>query len=295
MRLLGLYFLSRGYAVAVPMMRGYGGSEGRWIGVGCNLLENGSLNAHDIVSVLAQLRARSDLDTSKTIIAGQSYGGWNSLSVGLINPPQVKGLVNLVGGTGNGPCPSWQTKLVQAAADLGKTTKIPSLWFYGDNDSIIPPTVWKSMFQAYHKSHPPSFDTLVAFGTFLDDAHFLQNYPEGMDILFPPLDQFLQRIGLPNAVILPDILPIRFPPASGYAAITDEKAVPFFNGQPPLFYQEYLALKPPKALIIASDGSGIISHGGFDPIGVGLNLCNSKPRRCFIYAVDDRVVFKIPE
>ena len=46
------YFLSRGYAVALPMMRGFAGSEGKQLPDGCNQEAIGISNAKDISAVI---------------------------------------------------------------------------------------------------------------------------------------------------------------------------------------------------------------------------------------------------
>jgi predicted acyl esterase len=47
------YFLSRGYAVVLPMMRGFAGSEGQQIYNGCNQKDVGIANAKDIRASLS--------------------------------------------------------------------------------------------------------------------------------------------------------------------------------------------------------------------------------------------------
>jgi dienelactone hydrolase len=291
-RLPGMYFLSRGYAVVVPMMRGYGGSEGRTKGAPCNFVERGLFNAKDIMQVVHNLSTRSDLDTDRVVVGGQSYGGWNALSVGMLNPPNVKGIINVAGGMGNGSCKTWRMNMPFAAQIMGAKTSIPSIWFYGDNDSTIQRTIWQEMHMQYTSAQPQPTAELVAFGTFFRDGHFIQNYPEGMDILFPNFDRFLKQIGMPYANLLPDVLPIPIPPATGYADISDTQALPLVNDAGRQKYQRFLEQDWPRAFVIASDGTALSVRGGIDPIGVAMQMCSETRKTCQLYAVDDKVVWK---
>ena len=84
------YLLSRGYAVVAPMMRGFADSGGKTVVTGCDLARLGKLNAQDILAVIAAMRSRSELDGSRVLIMGQSFGGWNSTAVATVAPPEVK-------------------------------------------------------------------------------------------------------------------------------------------------------------------------------------------------------------
>jgi dienelactone hydrolase len=291
-RLPGMYFLSRGYAVVVPMMRGYGGSEGRSRGSACNFVERGLFNAKDIMHVIDQLKSRPYLDTDRVVVGGQSYGGWNALSVGMLNPSNVKGIFNVAGGIGNGSCKTWRMTMPFSAQIMGARTQLPSIWFYGDNDSTIPRSIWEEMHSRYAAAQASPSAELVAFGTFFKDGHFIQNYPEGMDILFPNFDRFLMRIGMPSANLLPAILPQPFPKATGYADINDLTAVPFLNDGARLKYQRFLEMDWPRVFVLNAEGTATAVRGGIDPIGVAMRQCAQTSSTCRLYAVDDRVVWK---
>jgi dienelactone hydrolase len=291
-RLPGMYFLSRGYAVVVPMMRGYGGSEGRKKGDSCNFVERGLFNAKDIMQVVQNLSTRSDLDTTRVVVGGQSYGGWNALSVGMLNPSNVKGIFNVAGGMGNGSCKTWRMNMPFSAQIMGAKTSIPSMWFYADNDAIIPRAIWEEMHTQYTAAQPKPTAELVAFGTFFRDGHFIQNYPEGMSILFSNFDRFLKQIDMPYANLLPDLLPVPFPEATDYADIADVQAVPYLNEAGRTKYQRFLEQDWPRAFVISTDGSAMLVRGSIDPIGVAMQTCTATRKTCQLYAVDDKVVWK---
>ena len=60
-------------------------------------------------------------------------------------------------------------------------------------------------------------------------------------------------------------------------------------------YSDYLSKPDPKAFVIASDGEATSVHGGFDPLGNALRMCQKNGRRCYAYAIDNDVVWVPPE
>jgi hypothetical protein len=69
------YFLSRGYAVALPMMRGFAGSEGRQVLDGCNQEAVGISNAKDIRAVIEFMSVQSYIDWSRGWWLAKVLGG----------------------------------------------------------------------------------------------------------------------------------------------------------------------------------------------------------------------------
>jgi hypothetical protein len=65
--------------------------------------------------------------------------------------------------------------LARAFGSYAKDTKIPLLWFYGDNDSYWPKPVWENMF----------------------------GHSAGAEIWQPEVDKFLAEIGMPAQIVLP--------------------------------------------------------------------------------------------
>jgi dienelactone hydrolase len=278
------YFLSRGYAVALPMMRGFAGSEGRQMLEGCNQLDVGISNAKDIRAVIDCMVKEPYIDGERIIVAGQSFGGWNVLAFGSLNRPNVKGLINFAGGANISNCRSNPSALAQAAQDFGYRTKIPSIWFYGDNDSKFSPAVWRDMHAAY---------TAVGGKAELDSHNFL-GFPESLRIWAPNVDAFLARIGLPNAITHPEYLPMDFPPPSHYAAIDDVDAVPYLNEEGKKTYRRYLSDPMPKVFVLSPAGLSASFNGGFDPLGRAMKACREHGHKCQVYAADDDVTWVRP-
>lgn len=290
------YFLSRGYAVALPMMRGYGGSGGHVEPHGCDLARTGLGNARDIAAVIDALSKESDIDAGRIVVSGQSFGGWNTLAFGTLGHAGVKGLVNFAGGLRASACPARDQdfSLIIAADRFGAQTRVRSIWFYGDNDRLFPESTWRSMYARYTAEGGQA--ELVAYGRFLDDAHMMLGHPEGLPIWVPRVDAFLSRIGLPAKPIFPGYLPTPLPPPTHYAAIDDVAAIPYLSALGRARYAADFLHRPfPRVFVVAPDGAAVIAHGGFDPIARALSLCRQHVSGCQLYAVDNDVVWTGPE
>ena len=101
------WFLDRGYAVALPLRRGYGASGGDWAeGFGrCDSPDFGAAGretARDIAAALAYARGlpgvvRPDMGA---LVVGHSAGGWGAVALASQGPQGIAALVNLSGGRG---------------------------------------------------------------------------------------------------------------------------------------------------------------------------------------------------
>jgi len=287
------YFLSRGYAVAMPMLRGFAGSEGRIEPQGCNAAQFGLDNAKDVAAVMAALGREPEIDSSRVVVAGQSAGGWNTLALGTIAGPAVKGLVSFAGGVRESDCRDQDRALLDGAETFGRLTRIPSIWFYGDNDSLFAPALWRAMYQRYTAAGGPA--QLVAYGRFGADSHKLAASPDSLRIWTPQLDAFLGRIGLPHAPLYPNYLPPPPPPPSHFAALEDVAAVPYLNEPGRALYRAFLSLPSPRAFILSSQTASSQS-GGFDPINRAMKSCAATSiGPCAVYAYDDYVAWTPPK
>jgi dienelactone hydrolase len=287
------YFLSRGFAVALPMMRGFAGSEGKQIGYGCDLAHIALNNARDIAAVINDFSAYANIDTSRVIVAGQSFGGWNTLALGVIAPAGVRGLINFNGGIHSSSCNGDEgLALAEGARSFASQTHLQSIWFYGENDSLFMPNVWRSMHAAYTAAGGQA--ELVDIGRFIVDSHQLLSYPESIPQWAPKLDAFLQRIGLNGSAIHPAYMPVAQPRPTRYAAVEDIDRVPWINDAGRGAYRTFLSFSPPRVFLVAPGGQNAAMHGGFDPLGRGLAACRDAHVNCVPYAIDNDVVWTAP-
>ncbi len=188
-------FVRRGYAVALPMRQGFSKSGGSYIGGGCNVASNGRAQAEDVAVVLAALAKRADIDARRVVVVGQSHGGLTTMALGALGLPNVVGLVNFAGGYKQETCTAWEQALVSAMAGYAKDTAVPSLWFYGENDSYFPPQVSQPMFERYVAAGGRA--RMVAFGRFGEDSHALFGSAAGVPVWLPEVEAFFTELGLP--------------------------------------------------------------------------------------------------
>ncbi|MEP6504980.1 MAG: CocE/NonD family hydrolase [Betaproteobacteria bacterium] len=287
--------VSRGYAVATPMRQGFARSGGNFVAGGCNIEGNGVAQADDVAATLAALARRPDIDASRTVVMGQSHGGLATMALGARNLPQVVGLVNFAGGLRVESCLRWELDLATAMGDYGAATRVPSLWFYGDNDEYFSVETWHRMFKAYIDAGGPA--RLVAFGNFRANSHAMFGSSAGLKIWLPEVRAFFRQLGLPFDVQYRIVLADHesAPPApSGFAAIDDVAHIPFINAKGRAAWSTYLDQPPPKAFAVSRHG-GWAWRGG-DPAAMrqSLERCTQATGRddCQLYAVDDDVVWQ---
>ena len=290
------YFLQRGYAVVAPMRQGFSKSGGSYIGGGCNVESNGRVQAEDVKAVLDYLATQPWVDKDQLLVVGQSHGGWTTLAFGPQKYPGVKALVNFAGGLRQELCPNWKEALAGGAADYARGTTLPSLWFYGDNDSYFDPPTFHAMFDQYNAAGGRA--KLVAFGNFGVDAHNLFAARTGTAIWQPELTAFLASIGMPSTV-RPEFAKygvssaIPFPAPSKFAALEDESKVPYVKDGGRAGYKAYLGKLLPRAFAVARNGSWGWADGGDDPLKRALDFCNRNGQgECRLYSVDDQVVWE---
>lgn len=289
--LTAYYFLSRGYAVVMPMMRGFGGSGGALGHYGCDMTRMGLDNARDIDAVITALAGRADIDSTRLVVAGVSMGGWNTLALGAEPPPNLRALVNFSGGVRASTCDDQDRALARGAAAFGRRSHTPSIWFYGDNDRLFPVSTWSAMHDDYVAAGGEA--QMVDFGVFGADAHKTTTFPEALALWTPSLDAFLGRLGLPHTDMYPQYLPAPPLPPSHFAAIDDAAAVPYLNDKGRALYTAFLAQPLPRAFVISPHGA-FSRQGGIAPDAYGLELCRAAWTDCGVYAYDNDVVWTGP-
>ncbi len=285
--ILAYYFLSRGYAVALPMMRGFAGSGGA-LPEGCNMAAVAEANARDMRAVMIALARRPGIDGSRAVVAGQSFGAWNTLGIGASAPAGVRALVAFNAAIRSSACRQQDASMAEGAAKLGARTTLPSLWFYGDNDAIMPAATWREVFRRYKAG--ASRAELVAFGPYGTDSHQLLSDPSSFPIWAPKLDAFLAQAGLPSETLHADYLPRPQPPPTHFAAVDDVRTIPLGSDGVRAVYHKFLAAPFPRAFVIGA-AAALEEHGGYDPFGRAMLACGRLTSGCKPYAVDGEVVW----
>jgi dienelactone hydrolase len=283
-------FVKRGYAVVVPMRQGFSKSGGKYVEINCDMTSNGNIQADSLQGTLEYFSNQSWVDKDRILVAGQSYGGLATMAFGARNFPGVKGLINFAGGLKyhGGSCP-WEASLETAFADFGAKSQLPSLWFYGENDSHFAHPLANRLHQAYTANG--GLAKLVAFGAFKRDAHGLVGSRDGVSIWWPETEAFLRQLGMPTDVTVALAEPQR-PARTDYAAIDNVEAVPFVRQNGRDAYRTFLTKSLPRAFAVGSNGAWSWAEEGDDPAARALSACvRDSGQACKLYAVDDYVVW----
>jgi dienelactone hydrolase len=204
------FWLSKGFAVVAPMRPGYGKTGGidrenpghAWDNNGnCtrkpNFTHSIQMASQAPNEVIGWLQMQAWANPSAIIISGNSVGGITSVSVGAKNPVGVVGLINFAGGIGGNPILSPRKscdpdQLREMYREFGKTSRIPSLWLYAENDLFWgsdQPKVWHSAF-----SNGGSPSALVITSPLQrPDGHDLIFH--GKDLWTPHVEEFIKKLG----------------------------------------------------------------------------------------------------
>ena len=277
----------RGYAVAIPMRGGFSKSGGRYVAGGCNLAGNARHQATYLRSALDYMTKQPYIDRSRIVILGQSHGGLTSMAFATEPYEGVKGILNFAGGLrlSAAQCFDWENQLVAAFRDFGRSSRYPTLWFYGDNDSYFGIELAKRMHDAYTAVGGRA--QLVAYGPFKSDAHRLFSDRDGLALWWPEAERFLQAVGMPVAV-----LPRTIPDDPQLAALSDTGRIPYIRENCAAAYHLFLDHDYPRAFAISPDARCGYAYGGEDPKKRAIDSCQRLAKEaCRLYAVDNSIVW----
>jgi len=286
-------FVRRGYAVVVPMRQGFARSGGRDQAGDCDVVADARHQARSIRHAVDWAARQPWADATRSVVIGQSHGGLAALAYAENPHPGTQLVVNFAGGVRKPACADWEASLVDAIAELGLGARLPSLWFYGDNDSHFAPRVWRAAHQRHVSNGGRAL--LAAFGTFGDDAHRLFGARDGVRVWMPPLLEQLAAAGLPTRIDarhdpLPDVAvgpPLRKVDAG------EANQLPIRGRSAREGFIAWLGSQGPRAFVISSDLRHWASAwGSLRPVQRALERCERlSGARCRVYAVDDDVVW----
>jgi len=285
----GLYrqaieFARRGFAALVVMRRGYGVSGGQYAESNgpCahrDYLHAGRTSAEDLRAAIRVMQNRTDVSTDGMIAIGVSAGGFATTALAASPPPGLVAAISFAGGRGSRAdddvCD--EEALVGAFAMLGRTSRIPMLWIYAENDKFFRPDLAHRMHAAFTGAGGRA--QLIDAAAFGDDGHRL--FSGGIVLWTPMVDRFLreQNLGTRAVAALPR------PPALSPPAQFGEKGRSGFA--------DYLAASPHKAFAV-SPGGRFDWRGGQRSTAAAqeaaLAGCTKFGADCALYAVDDELV-----
>jgi dienelactone hydrolase len=194
--------IKRGFAVIVPIRRGYGATGGTFAedyGSCSNPIyyEAGQESAKDLIAAINFGSRLPHIKSDKILLVGQSGGGFASLAAASQNPPGVIGVINFAGRRGgrantNPGEPCFPGKLEDAIKRFAKTIRVPVLWVYAENDKFFNPKHVKDWYQAFKDAGATG--RLVIVPPFGNNGHKLFPSKGGIPIWSAEFDQFLTEI-----------------------------------------------------------------------------------------------------
>lgn len=287
MRAQAREFARRGWAVVSFMRRGYGGSQGNYVEssgkcAAPDYLTSGSNSAEDIRAVIRAMRNKPYVDGNTIISVGRSAGGFATVALTADPPPGLVAAISFAGGRGSMAPDEVCTpdRLVAAFAHFGRTSRIPMLWVYAENDHFFAPALARRFHAAFTGAGGNAeFIAAPAFGT---DGHGLFS-EKGAPIWTRYVDDFLARR---NLTLTSQLLPAR-----------DNATVHYPKGlgaQGREAYLKYLDGPGHKAFVMSSDG-----HFGWrtgqrtidTAVDQATEYCRrNTPTLCYAVMIDDEPV-----
>jgi dienelactone hydrolase len=211
-------FARRGWTTVIVVRRGYGGSGGSYAedGRACSshpdYYDVGKESAKDLRFSISYLSTIPQVDASRIISVGISAGGYANVALTANPPPGLLAAISFAGGRGSrAPDEVCNPEyLVRAFGDFGKTSRVPMLWVYAENDHFFGPQLAAAFYQAFTRSGGKA--EFIRAAAFRRDGHGLFS-PGGIPLWTPMVDEFLaaqhlklrdELLALPAA---PDVTP----------------------------------------------------------------------------------------
>jgi len=192
------HFASLGYSVWVPTRIGYGvsGSDEdpeNSGACGSKLYPPAYAAATEqVLQVIDHAKQLPEIDGSRIVSVGQSFGGATSIALAARNPAGLVAAVNFAGGGGGDPKtrpgePCEPFRLAEMFGSYGKSARVPTLWIYAENDRYFAPRHVKSWHDAFRSQGGRG--ELMLLPPFGEDGHLL--FTRGMSVWRPIVERFL--------------------------------------------------------------------------------------------------------
>jgi dienelactone hydrolase len=201
-RALAAWLVARGFAVLVPERPGHGAPGGKYLEDqgGCDEADyshSGRATAAAIASALNFMRGQSFVRQDGAVVVGHSAGGWGALALAAENLQGVAEIIVFAPGRGghandfpNQVCAPHT--LTAAAAEFGKTARVPVTWLVAANDSYFSPALSRQLADAFRSGGGKvDFRVLPAYG---GEGHWLAETEGGVKIAGPELDRALKAM-----------------------------------------------------------------------------------------------------
>lgn len=199
-------FARRGYAVVMPLRRGFGATGGEFAedAGSCrnpDYRRGEAAAAEDVMAAYEYARTLPYVDGSRMILAGQSAGGVTALyAAGARAPQGLVAVLAFAAGRGGNPyrnpgVPCAVEPLARVFDELGKAVKVPVLFHYAENDHFFNATTSRLWFERFSAGGAKADYVLQpAFGK---DGHYIFSDDSGVKLWLPAVERFLAKYNVP--------------------------------------------------------------------------------------------------
>ena len=207
---LAAQWVRRGYAVLVPVRRGYGasgGSENLGDSYGScarpDFPRAGEGAALDLLATVQWAKGHGDIDPRRFMLVGQSAGGFASIYTASKRPEGLLAVLAFAPGRGGRPDthpgqPCMPERMAELFSSIAPRIAVPVLWFYAVNDEFVGPAAQRLWFESFRAAGGRG--ELVVIPPFPERrGHGVFTSPAGEPLWTAAVAGFFrsQRIGLP--------------------------------------------------------------------------------------------------
>jgi dienelactone hydrolase len=192
-------FVKLGFSALIVERRGYGRSKEKYVEIvgDCdhrNNISSGRIASSDIIGALTYAQKNLKIADNQVVLVGHSAGGFSSIFASSFGHPGVRAVINFAGGRGakGNDVVCSESNLLEAYSFAGKTSRVPTLWIYNENDQAFAPDLARSMFKSFQSSGGTG--EFLMLPTFQSDGHHLFSSAAGISIWQPIAKQFLQKV-----------------------------------------------------------------------------------------------------
>jgi dienelactone hydrolase len=203
-------FARRGWTTVVVVRRGYGTSGGSYVedAQACSSHPDyngaGKESAKDLRASISYLSNVAHVDASRVLSVGISAGGFANVALSADPPANLVAAISFAGGRGSRRPDEVcnPDALVRAFGDFGKTSRVPMLWVYAENDHFFGPRLAASFYRAFIDGGGKA--SFIHAAAFHRDGHGLFS-SSGIPIWTPMVDSFLAA---QNLTLRSELLPL---------------------------------------------------------------------------------------
>lgn len=203
-------FAQRGYAVVMPLRRGFGATGGEfaedpgWCS-DADFRRGEAAAAADVLVAYGFARKLPYVDAERIILAGQSAGGVAALFAASQSPPGLQAVLAFSAGRGADPAqpgvPCAAERLAEVFEEIGRSLRAPALVYYAQNDLYFGPQTSRAWF-ARLKAGGAAVEYVLQppYGS---NGHYVFTEAGGAESWLPAVERFFARhripFGLPPA------------------------------------------------------------------------------------------------